>query len=57
MEKGIGKELPDEEFLPDQHWDQAKDQIYLGATGNYLRDKLIQEDYHAADDYDLHRAG
>ena len=57
MEKGIGKELPDEEFLPDQYWDQAKDQIYLGATGNYLRDKLIQEDYHAADDYNLHRAG
>jgi hypothetical protein len=50
MEKGIGKELPDEEFSPHQHGDQAKNQIYLRATGNYSGDKLTQEHYHAADD-------
>jgi hypothetical protein len=57
MEKGIGKELPDEEFSPHQHGDQAKNQIYLRATGNYLGDKLIQENYHAADDYNFHCPG
>jgi hypothetical protein len=38
MEKAIRKELPDEEFSPDQDGDQAKNQIYLGAAGNSLRD-------------------
>ncbi|GAJ14022.1 unnamed protein product [marine sediment metagenome] len=57
MEKGIGKELPDEEFFPDQDGDQAKNQIYLGAAGNCLRNELIQEHYHATDYDSLHCPG
>lgn len=57
MEKGVSSELPDEEFPPDQHGDQAKDQIDLGAAGNCLRNELIQEDCHARDDDSLHCLG